>query len=424
MRSLVGYNDAREASCGVPSFSTSDQVLMEAKLILAHGREKSVRRLHPWIFSKAVAKVENPPEAGGDIDVFSADGEFLGRASYSPSSQIRARIWTFRSNERIDADFFMGRIARAAEIREPMLLETGMSACRLVDAESDGLPGLIIDRYNEFLVLQILSAGCEHHLPRITDALKKLYPDFSIYERSDTSSRTKEGLEQRAGLISGSEPPEEIVIDENGGMKILVNIKSGHKTGYYLDQRDNRKTLERYCRGKSVLNCFSYTGGFCLYALRGGARAVTNVDVSKSALEIAKRNIVLNHLDPGRVKFVKEDVFAFLRRMKAGGAVYDVIVLDPPKFAESRSQLEKACRGYKDINMLAASLLSPGGILLTFSCSGHMAPDLFQKVVADAFLDAGRSGRIIQYLHQSGDHPVALPYPEALYLKGLAVRAE
>jgi 23S rRNA (cytosine1962-C5)-methyltransferase len=395
---------------------------MTAKIILHETREKSLKRRHPWIFSKAVREVVNPPENGADIDIYAADGSFLARASYSPNSQIRARVWSFNAEEKIDQQFFERKIREAAEARTLMLEETGMSACRLVDAESDGLPGLIIDRYNNFLVLEVLSAGAEYHLKDITSALRIVYPDDNIYERSDVEVRTKEGLESRKGVIYGEEPPEELAIKENGGMQILVNIKEGHKTGYYLDQRDNRAALSKYCKGKSVLNCFSYTGGFSLYALRGRAKSVANVDVSQKALDIAKKNIVLNHLDPGRVKFIREDVFAFLRKEKKAGHTYDVIVLDPPKFAESKSQLDKACRGYKDINMIAASIINPGGYLMTYSCSGHMTPDLFQKVVADALLDAGRDGQIVEFLTQASDHPVALPYPEALYLKGLVVR--
>ena len=395
---------------------------MTAKIILHETREKSLKRRHPWIFSKAVREVVNPPENGADIDIYAADGSFLARASYSPNSQIRARVWSFNAEEKIDQQFFERKIREAAEARTLMLEETGMSACRLVDAESDGLPGLIIDRYNNFLVLEVLSAGAEYHLKDITSALRNIYPDDNIYERSDVEVRTKEGLESRKGVIYGDEPPEELTIKENGDMQILVNIKEGHKTGYYLDQRDNRAALSKYCKGKSVLNCFSYTGGFSLYALRGRAKSVANVDVSQKALDIAKKNIVLNHLDPGRVKFIREDVFAFLRKEKKAGHTYDVIVLDPPKFAESKSQLDKACRGYKDINMIAASIINPGGYLMTYSCSGHMTPDLFQKVVADALLDAGRDGQIVEFLTQASDHPVALPYPEALYLKGLVVR--
>lgn len=395
---------------------------MTSQLILHEGREKSLKRRHPWIFSKAVKEIRNAPQNGADIEILSSDGTYLATGSYSPNSQIRARVWTFDREQSVDHSFFVARISEAAKARELMLKETGMSACRLVDAESDGLPGLIIDRYNSFLVLEVLCAGAEYHLKDIVSALRELYPEYSIYERSDVDVRSKEGLEPRKGVIHGEEPPEELAITENGGMQILVNIPEGHKTGYYLDQRDNRAALAKYCCGKSVLNCFSYTGGFSLYALKGRARSVANVDVSQRALDIAKKNIVLNHLDPGRVKFIREDVFSFLRKEKKLGHTYDVIVLDPPKFAESRSQLEKACRGYKDINMIAASILNPGGYLMTYSCSGHMSPDLFQKVVADALLDAGREGQIVEFLTQASDHPVALPYPEALYLKGLVVR--
>ncbi len=387
-------------------------------------RLKSVQRLHPWIFSGAVGEVAGDPAPGGDVEIRDSDGRFLARGSWSPSSQIRCRIWTFREDENIDRDFFLRRIRSAAALREDLLAETGTSACRLVNAEADGLPGLVIDRYNNFLVLEVLSAGAEHHLPEITSALRELYPDDSIYERSDSQVRLLEGLKPRSGLIHGSMPPEEIAIDDTRDIKILVDLREGHKTGYYLDQRDNRRRLTRYCRKKKVLNCFSYTGGFCLYALKGGASAVVNVDVSAKALDTAKRSIVLNHLDPGRVRFIREDVFEYLRREKEKGSSFDVIVLDPPKFAENQNQLKKACRGYKDINRLAASLLSPGGTLFTFSCSGHMTPDLFQKVVADAFLDAGRQGRIVDHLHQAGDHPVSLPCPESLYLKGLVIRAD
>ena len=396
---------------------------MTGKLTLVPGREKSLLRHHPWIFSKGVANVKDAPEIGGDIDIYSADGEFLARASFSPKSQIRARVWSF-DQEEINEKFFEKRIIDALKSRETLIHETGTTAYRLIDAESDFLPGLIIDRYNNFLVLQVLSAGAEYHLKDITAALHNVFPDDSIYERSDESVRAKEGLEERTGVILGDEPPAELTITENNGIQIIVDIVHGHKTGYYLDQRTNRAAIEKYCDGKNVLNCFSYTGGFCLYALRGHAKAVTNVDVSGPALDIAKRNVALNHLDPGRVKFIKEDVFDFLRNEKKMKHTYDCIILDPPKFAENQSQVQRACRGYKDINMIAAELLNPNGVLMTFSCSGHIEAPLFQKVVADAFLDAKRQGRIIEFLTQAGDHPTALPFPEGLYLKGLVVKAD
>lgn len=395
---------------------------MESKIILHESRDKSLKRKHPWIFSKAIKEVVNEPSNGADINIYDCNNNFLAVAAYSPNSQIRARVWSFNKDEKIDKDFFKTKILKAYEARKLMLEVTAMSACRIIAAESDSIPGLIVDMYNNYLVLEVLSAGTEFHLKEIVAALREVFPEHNIYERSDVEVRKKEGLELRKGVIFGENPPTEIEITENENMKLLVDIENGHKTGYYLDQRDNRAALAKYCKGKSVLNCFSYTGGFSLYALKGRALKVANVDVSQRALDTAKRNIVLNHLDPGRVKFIKEDVFKFLRNEKAKNNKYDVIVLDPPKFAESRGQLDKACRGYKDINMLAASIINPGGYLMTYSCSGHMTPDLFQKVVADAILDANREGQIVEYLQQASDHPISTAYPEGLYLKGLVVR--
>lgn len=395
---------------------------MESKIILHESRDKSLKRKHPWIFSKAIKEVVNEPSNGADINIYDCNNNFLAVAAYSPNSQIRARVWSFNKDEKIDKDFFKAKILKAYEARKLMLEVTAMSACRIIAAESDSIPGLIVDMYNNYLVLEVLSAGTEFHLKEIVAALRDMFPEHNIYERSDVEVRKKEGLELRKGVIFGENPPTEIEITENENMKLLVDIENGHKTGYYLDQRDNRAALAKYCKGKSVLNCFSYTGGFSLYALKGRALKVANVDVSQRALDTAKRNIVLNHLDPGRVKFIKEDVFKFLRNEKAKNNKYDVIVLDPPKFAESRGQLDKACRGYKDINMLAASIINPGGYLMTYSCSGHMTPDLFQKVVADAILDANREGQIVEYLQQASDHPISTAYPEGLYLKGLVVR--
>lgn len=395
---------------------------MESKIILHESRDKSLKRKHPWIFSKAIKEVVNEPSNGADINIYDCNNNFLAVAAYSPNSQIRARVWSFNKDEKIDKDFFKAKILKAYEARKLMLEVTAMSACRIIAAESDSIPGLIVDMYNNYLGLEVLSAGTEFHLKEIVAALREVFPEHNIYERSDVEVRKKEGLELRKGVIFGENPPTEIEITENDNMKLLVDIENGHKTGYYLDQRDNRAALAKYCKGKSVLNCFSYTGGFSLYALKGRALKVANVDVSQRALDTAKRNIVLNHLDPGRVKFIKEDVFKFLRNEKAKNNKYDVIVLDPPKFAESRGQLDKACRGYKDINMLAASIINPGGYLMTYSCSGHMTPDLFQKVVADAILDANREGQIVEYLQQASDHPISTAYPEGLYLKGLVVR--
>lgn len=397
---------------------------MLKKITLAPGREKSLLRRHPWIFSRAVASADSSLTSGETCDVYDNHGTWLARAAYSPSSQIRARIWTFDRNEEINRDFLEKRIREAFRRREDLIARRELTAYRLIDAEADGIPGLIADVYGNFIVLEILSAGVEAMREELTVALTRVFPGYNIYERSDSDVRKKEGLTPQTGVISGIEPPDELEISENNGIKILVDIKRGHKTGYYLDQRDNRRSLMKHCKGKKVLNCFCYTGGFAIYALKGGASGVWNVDVSEPALELAKKNIMLNHLDIGRVKSVKADVFKFLRKMVEEDQTFDVIVLDPPKFIENKNHTQSGARGYKDINLLAFKLLSPGGILQTYSCSGHMTGDLFQKVVADAALDAGRQGSIIEHLYQAGDHPVALPCPETFYLKGLTIKAD
>lgn len=394
------------------------------KIILDQDREKSLLRRHPWIFSKAIAKIEGNPQSGETVEIYSSIGSWLARGSYSPESQIRVRIWTFDQDQKINEKFFEDRIRNALDKRQQLIKTKELSAYRLIAAESDGLPGTIIDIYNNYIVCELLSAGIEFQRKNLFSALKKIFPDFNIYERSDVAVRKKEGLQERKGVISGEEPPEMVEISENNGMKIFVDLKNGHKTGYYLDQRDNRASLQKYCDGAKVLNCFCYTGGFSLYALKGHAKQVYNVDVSRPALEIAKKNIMNNHLDIGRVKFLEEDVFKYLRRLVEQNEKFDVIVLDPPKFIENKNQLVRGSRGYKDINMLAFKLLNHGGVLQTYSCSGLMTPELFQKIVADAALDAGVNGQIIEKLSQASDHPVALPYPEGLYLKGLTVKVD
>jgi 23S rRNA (cytosine1962-C5)-methyltransferase len=282
---------------------------------------------------------------------------------------------------------------------------------------------LIIDRYADWLVCQFLSAGSEHWKNTIVELLQELFPGLSIYERSDVSVREKEGLPSRCGVLAGTEPPEHVEINENG-MRLLVDIKGGHKTGYYLDQRDSRLAVRQWAEGRDVLNCFSYTGGFGVAALLGGAKHVLQMDSSEPALEIARKNAELNGLDPAASEYMCGDVFKELRRFRDSRRDFDLIILDPPKFIESRSQLEGGARGYKDINLLAFKLLRPGGLLFTFSCSGLMEMPLFQKIVADSALDAGRNGQILAVLNQSPDHPIALNFPEGAYLKGLLCRAE
>jgi 23S rRNA (cytosine1962-C5)-methyltransferase len=295
------------------------------------------------------------------------------------------------------------------------------SACRLINAESDGFPGLVVDRYGEFIVCQFLSAGSECWKDEIVLQLRRILSPAGIYERSDVDARLKEGLELRTGTLWGESPPELLAIEE-GPCRFLVDVSKGHKTGFYLDQRDNRQTLANYARGRSVLNCFAYTGGFGIWALRGGAEHVTEVESSSSAIDLSARHVQMNGFDSGRVDHLQGDVFQVLREFRNSNRRFDLIVLDPPKFVDSRSQMLKGTRGYKDINLLAFKLLKPGGILFTFSCSGLVTPELFQKIVADAALDAAREAQILRILTQAPDHPTSLSFPEGTYLKGLVCR--
>ncbi|MEP0354937.1 MAG: class I SAM-dependent methyltransferase [Paraglaciecola sp.] len=393
---------------------------MPSSVILQPGREKSLLRRHPWIFSRAIEKTIGRTNSGDTVDVFSHDGDWLGRGAWSPESQIQVRIWTFEKNETIDNGFFQRRIATAQSSREELIARHGLTGYRLIAAESDGLPGITIDRYANVLVCQLLSAGAEKHRSKIVWALTKQFPDCSIYERSDVAVRKKEGLELVTQVLHG-EVPDEVVIEENG-VKILVNVKKGHKTGFYLDQRDNRAIAAKYAKEKEVLNCFCYTGTFGSYALMNDAKSVTNLDVSDLALTTARRNIEINNLDASKSEFLNLDVFQALRDFKQEGRQFDEIILDPPKFVDSKGSLTRACRGYKDINMLAMQIMRPGGILCTFSCSGLLSFDLFQKVVADAALDAGRTVQIIERMSQAADHPVSTNYPEGFYLKGLVCK--
>jgi 23S rRNA (cytosine1962-C5)-methyltransferase len=389
-------------------------------LILKPGREESVQRHHPWVFSGAVSAVKGDPESGETVDVCAADGTWLATGAYSPNSQIRVRLWSFTQGEEIDADFFRSRIERAVKARETLLKNDELTSCRLIYAESDGLPGFIVDRYNEFLVCQILSSGAEYWKDIILQHLTDIPGVEGIFERSDSDSRVKEGLEIRSGTLWGKNPPELVEIREQD-VHFLVDIRQGHKTGFYLDQRDNRVLLSQFSKDTEVLNCFSYTGGFGIWANKGGAASVTNVDTSPESIGLGLKNAELNGMDQNFFT-IEDDVFKVLRGFRDANKKFDLIILDPPKFAASASQVERASRGYKDINLLAMKLLSPGGILFTFSCSGHIIPALFQKIVADAALDAKRDARIIKYLSQASDHPISLSFPESQYLKGFIVQ--
>lgn len=384
-------------------------------------REKSLFRRHPWIFSQGVARVEGEPKRGETVSVYSAAKQWLAYAAYSPDSQIRARVWSFDKKQKIDKAFFVSKLEAAQESRGLLCHFSQTNAYRLIAGENDGLPGITIDRYDNVLVLQLLSAGADALRELLLEALIECYPECVIYERSDVSVRKKEGLKSRQGPLHGKLPPQPMLIEENG-LKLQVNIETGHKTGYYLDQRNNRALVGHLAKNKRVLNCFSYTGGFGCYALAGGAQQVINLDVSQPALDIAANNVTINNLDANRIEHRCEDVFKALRQYREAGEQFDLIVLDPPKFVDSKASLNRASRGYKDINLLAMQLLSPGGLLTTYSCSGLMPTTLFQKIVADAALDAGRSLQFIKTLEQAEDHPTAGPYPEGYYLKGFLCR--
>jgi 23S rRNA (cytosine1962-C5)-methyltransferase len=387
-------------------------------ITLKPGREKSLLRRHPWVFSGAVARIDGTPVSGETVNLLSADGDFLARAAYSPSSQIRARVWTFNSSERVDAEFFRMRINNAIAAREPWLDKGLTNAFRLIHAESDGLPGLIVDRYADTLVLQSLTAGSEYWKDTLATLLLEGTGLTTIFERSDADVRELEGLAPCIGPLRGILKIQPLVISEND-LQFHVNVETGHKTGFYLDQRVNRQRVRSLAEGRSVLDCFCYTGGFTVNALAGGARSVLSVDASKDALRLCQDNCSLNKLPGDRHATLEGDVFQLLRKFRDEARSFDLIILDPPKFAPSAAQAEKAARGYKDINLLAFKLLQSGGILVTFSCSGGIDAGFFQKIVASAALDAGVEAHIVEHLSQSPDHPVALTFPEGTYLKGL-----
>lgn len=384
-------------------------------------RHKSVLRRHPWIFSGAIAECDCAPASGETVDVLSASGEWLAAGAFSPKSQIAVRIWTWQRETAVDAKFLTNVLDQAIRSREhyPGLDDT--TAVRLVNSESDGLPGVIVDRYANTLVCQFLSAGAEFWKPEIVASLRELVPCATVFERSDTHARRKEGLPSAVGVLAGDAPAEKIEITE-GPCRFEVDVRTGHKTGFYLDQRPNRRRLVNCVAGADVLNCFAYTGAFGVWALQGGAKSLVNIDTSAPALEQAKRHLLLNAQTNAKAEHIVGDVFHELRRFRDGRTTFDAIILDPPKFAASRDHVINASRGYKDINRLAMLLLRPGGMLFTFSCSGHMTPELFQKIIADAAIDAGRDVQILDRLGSAADHPVRATFPEGHYLKGLMLR--
>jgi len=390
------------------------------KIILKNGREKSLLRRHPWVFSGAIERVDGAPASGDTVDIVDSAGKFVARAAFSPSSQIRARVWTFDAAEPVDAAFLRRRLARAVDSRRKLGMLGAGAACRLVFGESDGLPGLIVDRYADFVVCQFLAAGAERWREELADLLMEISAPRGVYERSEASARRKEGLTSRRGTLRGSEPPAELEVDV-GAARWIVDIVSGQKTGAYLDQQRNRTRVADFAAGGEVLDAFSYTGGFAVAALLRGAASATLVESSAEALRIAEREAAANGLTD-RCRFVAASVFDELREQREAGRRYDLVVLDPPKFVHSADQVNAGSRGYKDVNMLGLQLVRSGGVLATFSCSGHVDAALFQKIVAGAALDARRDAQIIERLSQPADHPIAIEFPEAEYLKGLILR--
>jgi 23S rRNA (cytosine1962-C5)-methyltransferase len=389
-------------------------------LKLKAGREKSLRHRHPWLFSGAIEAVYGEPAAGDTVSVVAADGTLLARAAYSPSSQIRARVWSFDPRVAIDAGFFRQRIDRAIAARAA-LQDERHSGCRLVHAESDGLPGVVADRYGEVVVVQLSSAGAERWRDAIVETLAAVPGVSCVFERSDADVRKLEGLLPRIGAVRGDLPAP--VLFREDGLVYRADVAAGQKTGFYLDQRDNRRAIRALAAGREMLNVFCYTGGFTLAALAGGAARVTSLDSSGAALAEARANLAANPaLAATRAEWLEADAFATLRRFRDAARCFDLIVLDPPKFAPTVAHAERAARAYKDVNLWALKLLRPGGLLATFSCSHGIDAELFRKIVAGAALDAGADATIVGRYGPSPDHPVALAFPEGDYLKGLLIR--
>lgn len=396
-----------------------------AQLILMPGKERAAfKNRHPWLFAGSVGRLEGRARPGDTVEVLADNLRPLGRAAYSPESQIRARFWTFDPDESIDDAFFKRRIAAAVARRQALPELRGQQGLRLIHAESDGLPGIVADQYGDTVVVQLTSAGADKWRKAIVAGLVKATGCARIYERSDSEVRALEGLEPTVGWLYGEPREQGLSIDENG-VQLAVDVVGGHKTGFYLDQRDNRAWLRSVADGKDILNCFCYTGGFSLQALAGGAKQVLSIDSSGPALAQARANLALNpQLPAERAEWLEADVFQALRDFRKAGRTFDLIVLDPPKFAPSAAYAERAARAYKDINILGFRLLNPGGLLMTYSCSGGIGLELFQKIVAGAAVDAGREARIVRRLSGTADHPVALNFPEGEYLKGLLVQVD
>jgi 23S rRNA (cytosine1962-C5)-methyltransferase len=395
--------------------------MITSQVVLKKGREKSVLNRHPWIFSGAIDRIEGDPADGDVVDVWNHRARFVARGTINQNSQIVVRIVTWNADELIDEEFWRARIERAIKVRERLAADALTDAYRLIHSEADGLPGLIVDRYGPWLVVQFLSLAMERYKAPIIGHLADLTSPQGIFDRSDDAVREKEGLVPVAGPIWGELPPDLVEITENG-FRFLVDIKLGHKTGFYLDQRENRKAASSYFGGGEVLNAFAYTGAFAVYAAASGATRIVNVDTSEQMLKLAERNMRRNGFGDREDIYAAADAFEVLRSYRDYGWHFDTVVLDPPKFATSKSQVQAALRGYKDINLLGMKLLRSGGYLVTFSCSGAISPDTFQKVLFEASVDAKRDVQIVERLGQGVDHPVLLTFPESQYLKGFICR--
>jgi len=388
---------------------------------LRRERDKSLRQGHPWLFSGAIESIDGAPEPGATVDIVDAEGAWLARAAFAPSSRIACRVWTFDPDEVVDESFVEKRVAAALDRRRDVAADDQVTAYREVHAESDLLPGVIVDRYGDLRVIQLLTPGADRLREALVEILRRRGDGLAVYERSDVDARAREGLPPRVGALWGDAPQERRTISEYG-LSFEVDVVHGHKTGFYLDQRENRRRASVELAGSDVLDAFCYTGGFGVAALRAGARRLTAIDSSASALALARRNVERNGGDPAACEFISGDAFVELRRLRDQGRSFDVIVLDPPRFAPTVAQVQRAARGYKDINLLALKLLRPGGRLMTFSCSGGVGPELFEQIVCGAALDAGAPVTIEAWLGQPADHPVGAHFPEGRYLKGLICR--
>jgi 23S rRNA (cytosine1962-C5)-methyltransferase len=390
-------------------------------VILKKGKEKAVLHKHPWVFSGAIEHVKGKPANGDIVRLMDAKGAFMAYGFYNDQSRVALRLLEWDEAVEINEQWFRDKIAVAVAGRNDILVDGITNTCRLIFSESDYLPGLIVDIYAGHLAVQVLTSGMQKMVPVIIDELQRLLKPESIFDKSDASSRDHEGLETVNTALTAIHPPERVEVLENG-IRYNINIAEGQKSGFYCDQRDNRKIVASYAKGKKVLDCFSYTGGFTLNALQSGAAAVSAVDSSALAIETLKENIALNKFDAGKVTPIVSDVNKQLRVFRDDGEFFDIVILDPPKYAPSRSSLDKASRAYKDLNRMGMLLLTSGGLLATYSCSGAMSMETFKQVLAWAALDAGKQVQFIHQFCQPGDHPVRASFPEGEYLKGLLCR--